>query len=68
MRPLTPEGLPVLGPVPGRPGLHVATGHSMLGVTLAATTGELLAPVVLDGGPSLALAPFSVARFGNRAP
>jgi D-amino-acid dehydrogenase len=68
MRPLTPDGLPVLGPVPGRPGLHVATGHSMLGVTLAATTGELLAPVVLDGGPSLALAPFSVARFGNRAP
>jgi D-amino-acid dehydrogenase len=65
-RPLLPDGLPAIGPVPGKPGLHVATGHSMLGVTLAATTGELLAPAVLDGLPSLALAPFSVARFGNR--
>ena len=66
-RPLTTDGLPVLGSVPGHPGLSVATGHSMLGITLAPTSGELLAPVVLEGAPSLELAPFTIARFGNRA-
>jgi D-amino-acid dehydrogenase len=65
-RPLLPDGLPAIGPVPGQQGLHVATGHAMLGVTLAPTTAALLAPVVLDGKPSLELAPFSIARFDNR--
>ncbi len=62
-RPLLPDGLPAIGPVPGQDGLFVATGHAMLGVTLAPTTAELLAPTVLDGRPSLELAPFSLARF-----
>jgi D-amino-acid dehydrogenase len=62
-RPLLPDGLPAIGPVPGNQGLFVATGHAMLGVTLAPTTAELLAPAVLDGRPSLELAPFSLARF-----
>ncbi len=65
-RPLLPDGLPVIGPVPGLRGLHVATGHAMLGVTLAPTTAALLAPVVLEGTPSLELASFSIARFNNR--
>jgi D-amino-acid dehydrogenase len=64
---MLPDGLPALGPVPGHPGLHIATGHAMLGVTLGPTTGELVAPAVLDGRPTAALAPFSLARFGNRA-
>ena len=66
-RPMLPDGLPALGPVPGYPGLHIATGHAMLGVTLGPTTGELVAPSVLDGRPRPELAPFSLARFGNRA-
>jgi D-amino-acid dehydrogenase len=66
-RPMLPDGLPALGPVPGHPGLHIATGHAMLGVTLGPTTGELVAPAVLDGRPTAELAPFSLARFGNRA-
>lgn len=65
-RSLLPDGLPVIGPVPGLDGLHVATGHGMVGVTLAPTTAEVLAPAVVDGGPELQLAPFSIARFDNR--
>ncbi len=65
-RPLLPDGLPAIGPVPGKEGLFVATGHAMLGVTLAPTTAEVLAPVVLGEKPSLELAPFSIARFDNR--
>jgi len=68
MRPLLPDGLPAIGAVPGHPGLFVATGHGMLGVTLGPATAEALAPVVLSGQPSPELAPFSVGRFGGRAP
>jgi D-amino-acid dehydrogenase len=48
-RPATPDSLPLLGPVPGREGLFLATGHGMLGVTLAPSTGELLAEMIVDG-------------------
>jgi D-amino-acid dehydrogenase len=41
LRPVTPSGLPRIGPV--APGLYVATGHGMLGVTLAAATARKLA-------------------------
>ena len=67
LRPLLPDGLPAIGPVPGRDGLFVATGHAMLGVTLAPATAEVLAPAVLEGRGLLALAPFSLARFARRA-
>jgi D-amino-acid dehydrogenase len=64
LRPLTPDGLPVIGAVPGHDGLHVATGHGTLGVTLSATTGEALAPVVLGERGDVDLTPFSISRPG----
>jgi D-amino-acid dehydrogenase len=65
LRPMAPDGLPVIGPVPGHKNLHLATGHSMLGITLAPTTAEVLAPVILDGQLSPELAPFSISRFAK---
>lgn len=47
-RPCTPDGLPIIGAVPGQPGLWIATGHNMLGVTLALSTGERLATQMLE--------------------
>jgi D-amino-acid dehydrogenase len=64
-RPTLPDGLPAIGPVAGHDGVFVATGHQMLGVTLAPATAKILAPAVLDGGRSLELAPFSPDRFGR---
>lgn len=58
-RPVTPDGLPIVGEVPGEPGLFLATGHGMLGVTLAPATAALLAPVVLGERPADELAPFA---------
>ena len=49
LRPLMPDGLPVIGAVPGHDGLYVATGHGMLGVTLAPATAAALAPLILEG-------------------
>jgi D-amino-acid dehydrogenase len=63
-RPSTPDSLPVLGEVPGAPGLVVATGHGMLGVTLAPATGLAVAAIVRGERPDW-LAPFAPGRFGS---
>ena len=60
LRPATPDGLPLIGEI--APGVFAATGHGMLGVTLAPATAALLAPAVLHGRTDPALAPFAPAR------
>jgi D-amino-acid dehydrogenase len=63
LRPCTPDGLPIVGPVPGVDGLFVATGHAMLGLTLGPITGRLIAECVLDGRPSINIQALTVDRF-----
>ena len=63
LRPCTSDGLPIVGPVPGADGVFVAGGHAMLGLTLGPITGRLVAEWVLDGSPSIDLAPMRVDRF-----
>jgi D-amino-acid dehydrogenase len=65
MRSLSPDGLPLIGAVPGRPGLHVATAHATLGITLAPATGELVAGVLVDGIQDPLLRAFDPARFSR---
>lgn len=63
-RPGSPDGMPFLGPVPGRPGLWVATGHYRNGVALAPITAEIMARWLLEEPqmPDLDLDPFRVDR------
>lgn len=63
LRPYPPDGLPVIGPAPGRKGLYVATGHGRMGITLAPVTGKLVADLVLDGISPPELEPFRAERF-----
>ena len=49
LRPATPDGLPLIGALPGLDGVYLATGHGMLGVTLAPATADLLAPARARG-------------------
>ena len=49
LRPMAQDGLPVLGPWPGRPGLFVTSGHFRNGVLLAAVTGEIVLEWALEG-------------------
>jgi D-amino-acid dehydrogenase len=65
LRPYPSDGLPVIGPVPGRNGLYGATGHGRMGITLAPVTGKLLAEVILDGARPPELQPFGVERFAR---
>jgi D-amino-acid dehydrogenase len=62
MRSLSPDGLPYIGALPGQDGLHLATAHGTLGITLAPLTGELLAGMLLDGARNGLLAAFDPAR------
>jgi D-amino-acid dehydrogenase len=52
-----------VGRVAGFSNLSVATGHAMLGVTLAPITGELIAQVLSGEAPSLPLEPLSPNRY-----
>jgi D-amino-acid dehydrogenase len=63
MRPITPDGLPILGRLPRSENVFVATGHQMLGVTLAPSTGKAMAELIAEGESSVDLEPFSPARF-----
>ena len=62
LRPATPDGLPLIGALRGLEGIYLATGHGMLGVTLAPATADLLAPLVLEGRAAPELTPFDPAR------
>jgi D-amino-acid dehydrogenase len=62
LRPSTADGLPLIGAVPGFERLYLATGHGMLGVTLAPATADLLAGLVLEGRAPPELAAFDPAR------
>jgi D-amino-acid dehydrogenase len=63
LRPYPADGLPIVGPVPGRPGLVVATGHGRMGITLAPSTGDAVSRLVLEGAVAPEIVPFGVERF-----
>ena len=63
MRPLMPDGLPVIGRAPGYDNLFIATGHAMLGVTLAPVTAQAIADLIIDGTTQLPVEAFDPARF-----
>lgn len=66
LRPYPADGLPIVGPVPGHPGLVAATGHGRLGITLAPATAEAVRSIVLDGATPLEVRPFRVERLVTR--
>jgi D-amino-acid dehydrogenase len=65
-RPLTADGLPVIGWAPRIEGAMVATGHGMLGFTQAPITGKVVADLAAGRPPSIPLEPFLPDRFARR--
>ena len=66
MRPMTPDGMPVIGELPGTTNAFVSSGHGMLGLTLAPGTSRALAGYLLGGPLPERLLPFTPARFTRR--
>jgi D-amino-acid dehydrogenase len=64
-RPMTWDSLPIIGRVPGLRNAYLATGHNMLGLTLAPVTGRLIAELLLDEPTHLDVSPFSPQRFAS---
>ena len=48
-RPVTDDGLPLIGRVPGMAGAYVATGHGPWGMLNAPATGLAMAELIVDG-------------------
>lgn len=63
MRPMTPDGMPIIGEVPGVRNLTISTGHQMLGLGLAPATAHELAELIVTGKTPAVLEPFAATRF-----
>ena len=62
---MTPDGNPLLGPMPGVPGLWVAAGLSLNGFGGAGGMGRALAEWMTDGRPELDVSAYRPWRFGR---
>jgi glycine/D-amino acid oxidase-like deaminating enzyme len=63
-RPVSEDGLPLIGTLPESQGVYLATGHSVWGILNAPATGEALAELIAEGAArSVDLAPFDPARL-----
>lgn len=63
LRPASPDGLPLLGRVPGFEQIWLATGHGPSGLQLGPYSGALIADLLLGAAPPLDLSAFAPERF-----
>lgn len=63
-RPCSADGLPYIGKISKFNNVVVATGHAMLGLSLGAGTGRLVAEIIDEQPASIDLSAFAVERFG----
>jgi glycine oxidase len=63
LRPMTPDGRPIIGRDPEVEGLFYATGHGRNGILLGPLTGEIIRDLVVQGETPYDLTPFAVQRF-----
>jgi D-amino-acid dehydrogenase len=62
-RPMTPDGLPIIGQSPALDNVWIAAGHNMLGLSMAPGTGKLVAELLGRRTPHVDPAPYSATRF-----
>ena len=63
LRPCSPDGLPIVGRADEIPNVVLATGHGMMGLTLAPITAKLVGEIVAAANPSHDLQPLRPGRF-----
>jgi sarcosine oxidase subunit beta len=66
LRPYTPDGLPLIGYLPGVEGFFIAAGHEGDGVALAPITGRIVADLICEGETYLDISPLSPDRFTKK--
>ena len=65
-RPSTPDSLPILGPVEGRPGLFLAFGHGHFGMTGGPPSGRLISRLINGQATGIDAAAYAPQRFTRR--
>ena len=68
LRPVSADGLLVLGPVPGWEGVYIATGGARSGISLGPAMGRIAADLVTNGSSDVPIDPFDPARFALGGP
>lgn len=63
LRPVSPDGLPYLGRIPGLGNLITATGHAMMGLSLGPVTGRLVADLLTGEAPFRSINQLAPDRF-----
>ena len=63
MRPLSPDGLPVIGLTSKIDNLIISTGHSTTGITLGAVTGKIIQQLIDNQKPIIDIEKLSPNRF-----
>ncbi|WP_395310503.1 FAD-dependent oxidoreductase [Mycobacterium sp. AMU20-3851] len=63
LRPMTPDGLPIMDRIPDLRNGFVSTGHGMLGVGYSMTCGALMADFIVKSRKEAVLDGFSLTRF-----
>lgn len=63
-RPMCVDEVPLIGPSTRWKNLLLATGHGMLGVSMSAATGEMIAAQIAGAPTMIDPAPYAPARFG----
>lgn len=62
-RPMSVDDVPIIGPSTRWSNLMLATGHGMMGMSMCAATGELIASLCVGPAPVLDPTPYAPARF-----
>lgn len=65
LRPITPDGYPIIGRVPTLPGFIQAAGFGGDGLAMAAITAEMITSVIDENQRHEFLSTFSLERFGD---
>jgi D-amino-acid dehydrogenase len=63
LRPCSPDGLPFIGKTRQFENVIVATGHAMVGLSLAPVTGKLVSELLVGATPTVMLEPLSPDRY-----
>jgi glycine oxidase len=63
LRPMSADGLPIIGADPNVAGLVFATGHGRNGILLGPLTGEIVRDLIVHGETSWDIAPYAITRF-----
>ncbi|MDE2766054.1 MAG: FAD-dependent oxidoreductase [Chloroflexota bacterium] len=63
LRPVSDDGLPLMGAVPGWDGLYLATGHGRKGILLSLVSGKAMAELIVTGRSAIDVDAFAPARL-----